>query len=121
MLASMSDDTGSRAKAKKALGEMIGHGQEKLGRGMMFHDLKAYFEGEYAGVQRTFEFAGGEVVDSLEDPEVTHVIVGEGNGRVDEIRNLCARRSKMPRIVTPAWVEACWKEGDWLDEEGYAP
>ena len=26
-----------------------------------------------------------------------------------------------PRIVTPAWVEACWKEGDWLDEEGYAP
>jgi DNA ligase-4 len=121
LLASMSDDTGNRAKARKALGEMIGHGQEKLGRGMMFHDLKAYFEGECAGVQRTFEFAGGEVASRLDDEEVTHVIVEKGSQRIDDIRSLCARRSKMPRIVTPAWVEACWKEGDWLDEEEYAP
>ncbi|KAM0700476.1 hypothetical protein Q7P35_012197 [Cladosporium inversicolor] len=121
LLASMSNDTGSRAKGKKTLGEMIGHGQEKVGRGMMFHDLKTWFEGEHADVLRTFEFAGGEVADSLEDSAVTHVIVGKGSDRVDDIRSLCARRSKMPRIVTPAWVEACWKEGDWLDEEAYAP
>jgi len=121
LLASMSDDTGSRVKGKKALGEMIGHGQEKLGRGMMFHDLKGYFEGENAGVQRTFEFAGGEVADDLDDKEITHVVVEKGSGRIEDIRSQCARRSKMPRIVTPAWVEACWKEGDWLDEEGYAP
>ena len=121
LLASMSDDTGSRVKGKKALGEMIGHGQEKLGRGMMFHDLKGYFEGENAGVQRTFEFASGEVADDLDDKEITHVVVEKGSGRIEDIRSQCARRSKMPRIVTPAWVEACWKEGDWLDEEGYAP
>lgn len=121
LLASISDDTGNRAKGKKMLGEMVGHGQEKLGRGMMFHDLKAWFEGEHAGVQRTFEFGGGEAGDSLDDDEVTHVVVEKGSDKIDHIRNLCARRSRMPRLVTPAWVEACWKEGDWLDEEAYAP
>lgn len=121
LLAGMSNDTGSRAKAKKALGEMIGHGQEKLGRGLMFNDFRAYVEGEQAGVVRTFEFAGGDVVDGLDDSEITHVVVEKGSDRVDEIRRLCARRSKMPRLVTPAWVEACWKEGDWVDEEGFAP
>ena len=121
LLASMPNDTGSRAKARQALGEIFGHGQEKLGRGIMFHELKGYFEGDHAGIQRTFEFAGGEVADSLDDSEVTHVIVERGSDGVDDIRRLCARRSKMPRIVTPAWVEACWKEGDWLDEEAYAP
>jgi hypothetical protein len=117
----MSDDIGSRAKAEKALGEMIGHGHEKLGRGFMFHDLKAYFEGEHAGIQRTFLFAGGVVVGSLNDSEITHGIVEKGSGKAEDIRRECAKRSKMPRLVTPAWVEACWKEDGWVDEEAFAP
>ena len=83
--------------------------------------MKGYFEGEHAGIRRTFEFAGGEVAAGLDDSEITHVIVEKGSDKIDDIRKLCARRSKMPRIVTLAWVEACWKEGDWLDEEAYAP
>jgi DNA ligase-4 len=121
LLASMSDEIGSRAKAEKALGEMIGHGHEKLGRGFMFHDLKAYFEGEHAGIQRTFLFAGGAVVGSLNDSEITHVIVEKGSGKAEDIRRECAKRSKMSRLVTPAWIEACWKEDGWVDEEAFAP
>lgn len=121
LFASMSDDVSGRAKANKTLKEIIGHGQDKLGRGMMFHDFKAYFEGDLAGTMRTFEFAGGEVTGNLDDSEVTHIVIAKGNDRVDEIRNMCAMRSKMPRLVTAEWVEACWKEGDWRDEEGFVP
>jgi DNA ligase-4 len=123
LLGSMADGVvGGRAKGKKCLREVVGLGQERLGRGLMFCEFKAYFEGEHAGVLRTFEFAGGEVADDLEDEGVTHVVVvAKGSERVDEIRRLCARRSKMPRLVTPEWVEACWEAGDWRDEEGFAP
>jgi DNA ligase-4 len=121
LLAGMSDDVGGRAKADKCLKEVIGHGQDKLGRGLMFHDFKAYFEGEHADVVRTFEFAGGKVADSLDDPEVTHVVIAKGNNRVEEIRRLCSRWSKMPRLVTPGWVDACWEAGDWRDEESFTP
>jgi DNA ligase-4 len=87
----------------------------------MFHDFKAYFEGEHADVVRTFEFAGGKVADSLDDPEVTHVVIAKGNNRVEEIRRLCSRWSKMSRLVTPGWVDACWEAGDWRDEESFTP
>jgi hypothetical protein len=49
------------------------------------------------------------------------VVIAVGSGRVDEIRRLCSRRSKMPRLVTPRWVDACWEEGDWRDEESFTP
>jgi DNA ligase-4 len=121
LLADMSDDVGGRVKADKCLKEVIGLGQDRLGRGLMFHDFKAYFEGELPDVMRTFEFAGGKVMDSLDNDEVTHVVIAVGSGRVDEIRRLCSRRSKMPRLVTPRWVDACWEEGDWRDEESFTP
>jgi hypothetical protein len=26
----------------------------------------------------------------------------------------------MPRMVTPGWIDLCWKQSDRMDEEGYA-
>lgn len=121
LLASMPDDVGSDSKAKKTMDDMIGHGQDKLGRGLMFHGLRAYFDGDNAGALRIFGFAGGEVADNLEDLEVTHVIIEKGSHRADEIRRSCGTRSQMPRLVTSEWVDACWEAGDWRDEEGFAP
>lgn len=120
LFANMPDDVGSRAKVSKTMDDMIGHGQDKLGRGLMFRGFKAYFESEDPGALRTFEFAGGEVADTLDDLEVTHVITAKGSHKADEIRRSCATRSQMPRLVTSEWVDACWEAGDWRDEEGFA-
>lgn len=119
----MPDSASEEVNAREVLGEMIGHGQEKLGRGLMFYGLTAYFETEDAAALRTFEFAGGQVADDPEGADVTHVVVVTGgeSARVDELRRLFAQRSRMPRLVKSEWIEACWKEEDRLDEEAYAP
>lgn len=120
LLSKMPDNAGSASKADKVLDEIIGDGHEKLGRGLMFYGLKAYFEGEDAGAQRTFEFAGGEIADSLQSEGITHVVLPEASDKADEIRAAVSRRRRMPHLVTSAWIEACWAEGDRLDEEGYS-
>jgi hypothetical protein len=61
------------------------------------------------------------VMRSFEDSDVTHVVLAKGSERADELRAFCARRRKMPRMVTPEWIDICWNEGDRMDEEGYAP
>ncbi|KAM0722347.1 hypothetical protein Q7P37_001788 [Cladosporium fusiforme] len=121
LLASMPEDAGTASKADKVLDEIIGNGQERLGRGMMFYGLKAYFEGEDTGSSRKFEFAGGEVADSLQSEGITHVVIPKSSGKTDEIRAAVSRRRRMPHIVTPDWILACWAEGDRRDEEGYGP
>jgi hypothetical protein len=101
---------------------MLGDGHEKVGRGFMFDGLTAYFDGSNTEAsQRFFEFAGGKVSDSLEDSDVTHVVVAKGSERTDKLRAMCAMRRKMPRMVTTEWIDACWKERDRMDEEDYAP
>ena len=125
LFAGMPDDAGKASQARKLLDDMVGDGQEKLGRGLMFSGLTVWFaegmEIEDAS-RRLFEFAGGNLLDGrAEAPNVTHVIVTKEHERLDEIRVLCTRLGKMPRIVTPEWIDACWKEGDRVDEEGYAP
>jgi DNA ligase-4 len=122
LLASMPDNAGKSSAGRKLLDEMVGDGHEKAGRGFMFDGLTAYFDGgQIEASQRFFEFAGGNVSDSLEDSHVTHVVVAEESQRIDKLRAMCARRHKMPRMVTTEWIDACWKEGDRMDEEDYAP
>jgi DNA ligase-4 len=122
LLASMPDNAGKSSAGRKVLDEMVGDGHEKVGRGFMFDGLTAYFDGSNTEAsQRFFEFAGGKVSDSLEDSDVTHVVVAKGSERIDKLRAMCARRHKMPRMVTTEWIDACWKEGDRMDEEDYAP
>jgi DNA ligase-4 len=122
LLASILDTASKKSQARKVLDEMLGDGHEKVGRGFIFDGLIAYFDGDRTEAsQRFFEFAGGKVADSLEDTDVTHVVVAKGSERVDELRALCARRRKMPRMVTPEWIHVCWKQSDRMDEEGYAP
>jgi DNA ligase-4 len=122
LLASMPDNAGKASAARKLLDEMIGDGHEKVGRGFMFNGLTAYFDGDKpVASRRFFEFAGGIVTGSLEDSDITHVVVAKGSKRADELGALCASRRKMPRMVTPQWIDICWMEGDRMDEEGYAP
>ena len=122
LLSSMPDNAGNKSQARKLSSEMLGDGHEKLGRGFMFDGLTACFDGdESEAPHRFFEFASGKVTDSLEDPDVTHVVVSKESPRIDDIRALCARSRKMPRLVTAEWIKSSWKEGDRMDEEKYAP
>ena len=122
LLAGMPDNVGKASSGEKLLEEIVGNGHEKVGRGFMFDGLTAYFDGDHTEASpRFFEFAGGKVAGCLEDSDVTHVVVAKRSDRANELRALCARHRKMPRMVTPEWIDVCWKEGDRMDEEGYAP
>ncbi|KAF2180958.1 DNA ligase 4 [Zopfia rhizophila CBS 207.26] len=65
-------------------------------------------------------FGGGNVVDSLEENDITHVVVAEEER--DERRKwlrVNAHQHPLPRIVGTEWVERCWDEGTRLDEERF--
>jgi DNA ligase-4 len=64
-------------------------------------------------------FAGGRVAQSIDDPSITHVVVGSDAWRAKTIRHHVAQRPKIPRIVTPEWVSESWKEKTLLDEERF--
>lgn len=119
----MQADSGRSTKARKVLDETIGLGQETLGRGFMFHGLKGYFEDGDEAATRAWIFAGGEVAERFEVSDVTHVIITKGKGKqnLEDIRKSCASRAKMPHLVTPEWITACWKEADRRDEEPFTP
>jgi len=40
---------------------------------------------------QTVEFAGGRIVDDVEDREVTHIVVGEDRSRLKELRGIISR------------------------------
>jgi DNA ligase-4 len=74
-------------------------------------------------------FGNGDVVDSIKDPNITHVVVvgGEEDSAASEkvvaayVRYKVSSRRVVPRIVSVRWVEECWQEGTLVDEEAYAP
>ncbi|KAH8880413.1 DNA replication and repair protein [Thozetella sp. PMI_491] len=73
-------------------------------------------------------FSGGEVVEDMEDGDVTHVvIVAKENNRMQErivaaeVRSRVSTRRLVPRIVNAKWVVDCWAEKTLLDEEQYVP
>ena len=85
--------------------------------GLMFHGVKAFCEGVPAEAMRVLAFADGEIVDSLEDERLTHVVVSEGSQRMKELRKAISSRKIVPRIVSTAWVLDSWKEKTRLEEE----
>jgi DNA ligase-4 len=75
-------------------------------------------------------FGNGEVVDSIDDKKITHVVVvgsrgedGEKSEKVvaADVRYKVSSRRAVPRIVSARWVEDSWKEETLVDEEEYAP
>ncbi|KAK7751458.1 DNA ligase (ATP) [Diatrype stigma] len=71
-------------------------------------------------------FGGGRVTENLEDESVTHVVILSANAageceKAGEVRAAVGVRSRLPRIVTRQWVEACWENSTLVDEERYEP
>jgi DNA ligase-4 len=107
--------------------------------GFMFYGVVAYVEGQdqvdvnsnasdetgsnvlLRLASQTMRFAGGRVVMGIDNPSITHVVIGNDAARVKEIRHQFTQRPKIPRIVTPEWVLESWKEKTLLDEERFIP
>ncbi|TWU71418.1 DNA ligase (ATP) [Metarhizium rileyi] len=69
------------------------------------------------------KYAGGKVVEGLEEG-VTHVVVvGDDAMEVGEAADVIRRQvsswGKVPRVLRERWVLDCWKERTLLDEEEY--
>ena len=79
----------------------------------------------------TARFAGAAVANSIEDKQVTHVVVDTKENvsrnkqtndsiNISAIRSTIAKRAgqnrKVPHIVTVNWVEDSWKERTLIDE-----
>ncbi|QIW94932.1 hypothetical protein AMS68_000450 [Peltaster fructicola] len=88
--------------------------------GSFFDGLTAYFDGEPEQARQHFIFATGLLAISLDD-FVTHIVVESDSPRLKDLRKEAAQAVRMPRLVTPAWIEDCWRERTRLDEDRYAP
>jgi DNA ligase-4 len=62
-------------------------------------------------------FGNGSLADDIDDPSITHVVVGSDSSRLKEVRIQISRRSRIPRLVSVNWVTECWKEKTLLDED----
>jgi DNA ligase-4 len=71
-------------------------------------------------VEHKLRFGSANVVSDLDDPNITHIVVGTGVDSLGSIREKISYRKRVPRIVTLEWVEDSWREGTLLDEERYA-
>ncbi|MCJ1479411.1 DNA ligase (ATP) [Lambiella insularis] len=69
----------------------------------------------------TARFAGAETTNDIENPNVTHVLVGEDRGQVQKLREHFVKRKRLPRFVTAEWIEKSWQEETLLDAERFAP
>ncbi len=77
-------------------------------------------------VKATLRFYGGTVAASLEDPDVTHVVVrggdgGDGERRLAELKGVRRQRKSKFHIVTEEWVEDCVGRMNLLQERDYEP
>lgn len=70
-------------------------------------------------------FAGAKIAYRLDDPTVTHVVVGpfvtNDQQRMKDLRSKIAEKRRLPRVVTTEWIQESWEEATRLDEERYAP
>ena len=72
--------------------------------------------------RNTARFGGANIATSLESSDVTHVIINPeklSSGDVASLREFLAARpgTKLPYLVSVAWVEESWTNGTLLDEE----
>jgi DNA ligase-4 len=108
--------------AQGVLEQLLTHNEElDVLPGWMFHGLTAYFHKSVpANLKRTFAFAGGNVVESLQSSDpISHVIVPATVSSVSDIRNIAATRRQIPRIVSAEWIKQSWQEETKLDEDLY--
>lgn len=122
----MPEQFGKSSDADLLIEQLREHGH--LGnevRCWMFRNLKIYLDNGSDSdelrmklVYNLIRFAGGQIVDTLDDKNITHVVVGNKAG---QLRSTLSGRARLPRIVTCQWVEDSWHEKTLLDEERFAP
>ncbi|KAK3059101.1 DNA ligase (ATP) [Extremus antarcticus] len=118
LFSNMPADLDDDLDASELVGQLNEHGNELDAMpGFMFHGIKAYFDSGAQDIMRLFSFSNGEVAESLDDGEITHVVVAKESPRLKEIQAAVSSKRKLPRIVTPAWVLDSWTEKTRLDEE----
>lgn len=113
------------------LDQLVDHGHDlpQL-QGWIFRQCRVHFaaaDGVFEmatyKLQNYVKFGGGEVVEDLDDKEITHVVVvGKDQGvreAAAEVGAKISTRRKAPRVVTEKWVEDCWTEKTHLDGERY--
>ena len=86
-------------------------------RGWMFHGVKAHCVDIAAETIRLLEFAGGSTAKSIDDVDVTHVLVADDSAKVSEVRKRISNKRRLPRMVKQSWVTESWQEKTKLDEE----
>ncbi|MDI1489443.1 MAG: DNA ligase (ATP) [Ramalina farinacea] len=96
-----------------------GHGLEEL-PGWLFEGLLLYLDDRNGGmimIQNIARFAGAKMSDKLEEG-VTHIVIGEDQSRLRELRGKMSHFSgSLPRVVSTEWVKQSWEEKTLLDEE----
>ncbi|KAI9820978.1 MAG: DNA ligase (ATP) [Thelocarpon impressellum] len=100
------------------------HEQQEL-CGWIFSGVAAFIEGGGMRLRlasNIFTFAGGRIVEDLDDSSLTHVVVGDDRSRLKSIRErMSDRHKRLPRLVSVEWVEESWREGTRVDEDCFAP
>lgn len=84
--------------------------------GWMFNGVEAYCVDVAPEVVRLLLFAGGTVVDPVEEGP-THVITTAGNSHLHLLRKDISTLQRIPRLVTTAWLTDSWRASTRLDEE----
>ncbi|KAJ3486064.1 hypothetical protein NLG97_g6688 [Lecanicillium saksenae] len=83
-------------------------------------DADAHSKAEAERLARYVRYGGGVCVDGLESEGLTHVVlIGNSSGNADSMRQELSVRAKLPRLVSAAWAETCWKERSLVDEEQF--
>jgi len=91
--------------------------------GPLFHgeeSLAPLRDAELDAAGMVLKFAGGRVVEWLEDHATTHILVGKDRTRLKLLREAVSHRMPVARIVSVDWVVESFKEGTRLDEERFA-
>lgn len=69
----------------------------------------------------TARFAAAKIAASVQDRDITHVIVNPKNTSSADVASLrkalAERTGKVAHVVSCGWVEESWEHGTLLDEE----
>ncbi|KAI1085362.1 ATP-dependent DNA ligase [Whalleya microplaca] len=116
------------------LDQLAGHDHDVGGpKGQLFRGARVCFataddvpEVRSLKLRNWIRYGGGRVIEDLDDPSVTQVVVlgGDDAGereKAAEVRAVISARSPVPRVVTGLWVEDCWRNNTVVDEERYEP
>ena len=77
-------------------------------------------EPELTHIRRILNFGGAKVIDTV-NSTATHVVFGKDRTELAVTRKKISSYRRLPRLVTTAWVQDCWRERTLLDEETYVP